>query len=119
MGVHRPADIGALTPLGELVLLGRAGRFVKIAGRRLNLAEIEQVLKSLSGVRDAFVSAHSERADALAAAVNTDHPADVIRAALRERLAAWKIPKKIVAVPAFPLTARGKADTGQLRRMLQ
>jgi acyl-coenzyme A synthetase/AMP-(fatty) acid ligase len=119
LGVYRPADIGALTPLGELVLLGRAGRFVKIAGRRLNLAEIEQVLKSLSGVRDAFVSAHSERADALAAAVNTDHPADVIRAALRERLAAWKIPKKIVAVPAFPLTARGKADTGQLRRMLQ
>ena len=119
LGVHRPADVGAVTSLGELVLLGRAGRFVKIAGRRLNLAEIEQVLKSVPGIRDAFVSAHAERADALAAAVSTDQTADAIRAALRERLAAWKVPKKIVVVPGFPLTARGKTDTTQLRRMLQ
>ncbi|MGH7944089.1 MAG: AMP-binding protein, partial [Opitutaceae bacterium] len=118
LGLHRPADTGRLTPDGELVLLGRAGRFVKLAGRRVSLAEIEQALKSLPGVRDAFVSAHAERADALAAAVNSDQPAEVIRAALRERLAAWKIPKKIVTLPSFPLTVRGKTDAAQLRKLL-
>jgi acyl-coenzyme A synthetase/AMP-(fatty) acid ligase len=117
-GVHRPADIGAMTPEGELVLLGRAGRFVKIAGRRLNLVEIEQALKRVPGVRDALVVAHAERADALAAIAATDQPADAIRTALRERLAAWKIPKKLVTMAAFPLTARGKTDTAELRRIL-
>jgi acyl-coenzyme A synthetase/AMP-(fatty) acid ligase len=117
-GVHRPADIGAMTPEGELALIGRAGRFVKIAGRRLNLAEIEQALRRLPGVRDALVVAHAERADALAAVVATEQPADVIRQALRERIAPWKIPKKLVTLPTFPLTARGKTDTAELRRLV-
>jgi acyl-coenzyme A synthetase/AMP-(fatty) acid ligase len=118
LGVHCPADIGALTAEGELALLGRAGRFVKIAGRRLNLAEVEHALKRLPGVRDALVMAHPERADALAAAVATEQRADAIRIALREKLAAWKIPKKIVTLPAFPLTARGKTDTVQVRELI-
>jgi acyl-coenzyme A synthetase/AMP-(fatty) acid ligase len=118
-GVHRPADLAAITPEGELVLLGRSGRFVKIAGRRLNLAEVERTLKGLPGVRDAYVTAHAERADALAAAVSTDQAVDVIRAGLREHLASWKIPKKIVTLPAFPLTARGKTDTARLRDLLE
>jgi acyl-coenzyme A synthetase/AMP-(fatty) acid ligase len=118
VGAQRPADRGAMTAEGELALLGRAGRFVKIAGRRLNLAEVEQALRRVPGVRDALVVAHADRTDALAAAVATDEAADTIRGVLRERLAAWKIPKKIVTLPAFPLTARGKTDTASLRRML-
>jgi len=118
LGTHRPADIVALTAEGELALLGRAGRFVKIAGRRLNLAEIEHALKRLPGVRDAFVIAHAQRADALAAAVATDDTADALRAKLRETFAAWKVPKKILTLAAFPLTTRGKTDTGQLRAWL-
>lgn len=117
-GAHRMADIAALTPAGELALIGRSGRFVKIAGRRLNLAEVERGLKGLPGVRDALVVTHSGRADALAAAVATEHAAEVLRAGLRERLATWKIPKKIVTLPAFPLTARGKTDTARLRELL-
>ena len=118
LGVHRPADIGAIGATGELTLIGRAGRFVKIAGRRLNLVEIEHALKRIPGVRDAFVIAHAERADALAAAVATEHSADALRATLRERLAAWKIPKKIVTLTAFPVTARGKTDTVRLRQLV-
>jgi acyl-coenzyme A synthetase/AMP-(fatty) acid ligase len=118
LGVHHPADIGALLASGELALTGRAGRFVKIAGRRLNLAEIEHTLKRLPGVRDAWVVAQAERADALAAAVATDETAEALRVALRERLAGWKIPKKIVTLPAFPLNVRGKTDTAELRQII-
>lgn len=118
VGVHSPADLGALTADGELVLLGRAGRFVKIAGRRLNLAEVERALKGVPGVRDAYVVPHRERADALAAAVATELSGEALRTALRERLAAWKIPKKLVTLAAFPVTVRGKTDTAKLREML-
>ena len=117
-GSHRMADIARLTDEGELVLLGRSGRFVKIAGRRLNLAEVERALKSLDGVRDALVVPHAERADTLAAVIASERVASDIRDALRTRLAPWKIPKKILTLPAFPITARGKTDTRQLRALL-
>ncbi|MES2696969.1 MAG: class I adenylate-forming enzyme family protein [Verrucomicrobiota bacterium] len=117
-GEHRMADIGQWTGQGELALIGRMGRFVKIAGRRLNLAEVEQALKRVPGVRDALVVPHTGRADALAAAVATDQTAEALREKLRETLAGWKIPKKIVTLPVFPITARGKTDTAKLRGML-
>ncbi len=118
LGAHRPADLAEIPPSGELTLLGRAGRAVKIAGRRLDLAEVERALKQLPGVRDAFVALHADRAEALAAVVAADEPGESLRVALRERLAAWKIPKKIVTVAALPITARGKTDVALVRAML-
>jgi acyl-coenzyme A synthetase/AMP-(fatty) acid ligase len=117
-GVHRPADLARLNDAGELVLIGRAGRFVKIAGRRLNLAEVEHALKRLPGVRDAYVVAHAERADALAAAVATNRATEELRSALRAQLASWKVPKKLLTLATFPITARGKTDTRRLREQL-
>lgn len=117
-GVHQPADLAALNANGELRLQGRRGRFVKIAGRRLDPGEVENVLKSLPGVRDAWVAAHPGRADALAAVVAGDVSGNELRLALRERLASWKIPKRVLALAAFPLTARGKVDGARLRELL-
>jgi len=117
-GRFRPADRGALNARGELVLLGRAGRMLKIAGRRLDPAEIESALRQLPGVHDAHVAAHGTRADALAAVVAGGVEGTELRELLRPRLAPWKIPKKIVVVRRFPLTARGKPDVGRLRALL-
>jgi acyl-coenzyme A synthetase/AMP-(fatty) acid ligase len=117
-GCFRPADRGELNARGELVLLGRAGRMVKIAGRRLDPAEVERALRQLPGVHDAFVELHRERADTLAAAVATRREAVELRALLRDRIAGWKIPRKFVTLPEFPLTARGKTDTRKLRTLL-
>ena len=117
-GAHLTADIAVPAPGGELVLLGRAGRWVKIAGRRLNLAEVERAMKALPGVRDAFVTLHRGRAEALAAAAATDLAPEAVRTALSAGLAAWKVPKKLLCLPAFPLTARGKTDTAKLRGLL-
>jgi fatty-acyl-CoA synthase len=41
-----------------------------------------------------------------------------VREALRARLAAWKIPRRLIVLPAFPLTARGKPDTRALQKLL-
>jgi acyl-CoA synthetase (AMP-forming)/AMP-acid ligase II len=92
---------------------------VKIAGRRLDPAEVERALRQLPGVDEAFVELHRERADTLAAAVATRLTAAEIRALLQDRIAGWKIPKKLLPLPEFPLTARGKTDTARLRVVLQ
>jgi acyl-CoA synthetase (AMP-forming)/AMP-acid ligase II len=118
-GRHRPADRGELSGLGELRLLGRAGRMMKIAGRRIDLTELETTVRKLPGVRDAFFTAHPHRPEELAAVVASDLDLEGVRAILRRELAPWKVPKKLIALPQFPLTGRGKTDTAALRGMLK
>jgi acyl-CoA synthetase (AMP-forming)/AMP-acid ligase II len=117
-GAHRPADLARPDPAGRIVLLGRRGRMLKLAGRRLDPAEVERALEALPGVREARVAAHPRRSDALAAAVAGEIGADAALAALRARLAAWKIPRRLIVVPEFPRTPRGKIDPRGLRELL-
>ena len=117
-GRYSPADRAALNKLGELVLLGRTDRVVKVAGRRVDLAEIESALRSVPGIRDAFAQMAAGTEAALSAAVVTDLSAAEIRRLLRPRVASWKIPSRIIALPDFPATARGKTDSRKLRQML-
>jgi long-chain acyl-CoA synthetase len=116
IGRHSPADFGRLGGRGELVLLGRAGRLVKIGGRRLDLSEVEQALRRLPGVRDAFAIAEGE---AVAAALAGKISAQRARAELRRRLASWKIPRRLMVLAELPLTARGKIDTRRLTAALR
>ena len=115
---HRPADRGELNEVGELRLLGRAGRMMKIAGRRIDLTELETTVRKLSGIRDAFFTPHPRHPEELAGAVATDLDLEAARAVLRKELAAWKVPKKLIALSHFPITGRGKPDTTALRKLL-
>jgi len=110
-GRFSPADRGELNPDGELVLLGRTGRTVKIAGRRLDLGEVETALRELPGVREALVTAHPQRPDSLAAAVASDWEKLKLRSMIIARLPAWKVPARLIIMKTFPTTARGKIDT--------
>lgn len=116
---HSPADRARLEPDGRIVLLGRAGRLHKIAGRRLNLGELESSLRCLPGIADAFVGPHPEDPEQLAAVLVTTLAPLPLRALLRAHLASWKIPRRLVPVATFPLTARGKPDNRALRTLLQ
>jgi len=117
-GRFSPPDRAALSARGELILLGRTDRVVKVAGRRVDLAQVEAALRSVPGVRDAFVHM-ADGADApLSAAVASRLSSSDIRRLLRARLASWKIPSRIVALAAFPATARGKTDAESLRQIL-
>jgi len=117
-GKHAPADFGRLDARGELVLLGRAGRQIKVAGRRFNPAEMERALRRLPGIRDAFVAALPRRPHALAAAVAGAASQESVRLALRGKVAAWKVPGKVVVLPSFPVTPRGKTDARKLLALL-
>lgn len=115
---HRPADRVRLESDGSLVLLGRTGRLVKIAGRRLDLAELENALRRIPDIADAFVAPHPDDPEHLAAVLATPLAPLPLRALLRAHLAPWKIPRRLVPVAAFPLTARGKPDSAALRALL-
>jgi len=118
-GRFSPADRGELDAAGGLVLLGRAGRTVKIGGRRLDLAEVEKALLALPGVRAACVLPHPQRPDALAAAVACDRTGAALRAELGARLAPWKIPAHILPLAELPVTERGKTDRRAVEALLR
>lgn len=113
-----PADRGSLNEKGELVLRGRSDRVAKIAGRRVNLAEVEAAIRSLQGVRDGFAHMAGDGEPMLAAAASTDLSPREVRRRLRTVLASWKIPTRLVALREFPVTPRGKTDSRKLTQLL-
>lgn len=118
-GSFTPADLALVDERGELVLQGRAGRLVKIAGRRLDLGDLERLLRAVSGVRDAFACVHPDTPDELAAVLATSLDLPSLRTLLRREFAAWKIPRRLVLIAEFPVTARGKTDTRALQALLR
>lgn len=95
-------------------LLGRRGTLVKIAGRRVELAEVTTALRRVPGVDDAWVGAGGRAETVLAAAVASRRTIPELRQALASELPSWKIPKKWLVLPALPQTERGKTDTRAL-----
>jgi acyl-CoA synthetase (AMP-forming)/AMP-acid ligase II/enamine deaminase RidA (YjgF/YER057c/UK114 family) len=118
-GVHRPADRGVISAGGQLHLVGRVGRALKVGGKRLDPAEVEAALKALPGVSDAMVLADPGPGEKLAGiVVSTENPR-AIRGALAARLAPWKIPGRIVPVAEIPVTPRGKPDYARIAALLR
>ena len=111
-------DRVVLDARGGVSLLGRRGLTVKIAGRRVNLAEVSGRLRQLPEVREAWVGVSPGPDPVLVAVVATTQTVAALRAALLADTAAWKIPKKLVVVAALPVTARGKPDTRALQAMV-
>jgi acyl-coenzyme A synthetase/AMP-(fatty) acid ligase len=118
-GRHVLPDCGHWNSHGELVLTGRVGRHANIAGRKVALREIEMVLRSLSGVSDAWCGLGSARGrDYVVAAVETAREVAAVEQAATELLPAWKRPRAWLALAEFPRTARGKTDTRVLALQL-
>jgi len=111
-------DRAVLDARGHVTLLGRRGTTVKVAGRRVNLAEVAERLRRVPGVREAWVGVSAGAEPVLAAVVATERTPVELRLALAPATAAWLIPKKLLVVPALPVTARGKTDSRALQGMV-
>lgn len=111
-------DRARLDARGNVTLSGRRGTTVKVAGRRINLVDVTERLRRVPGVDDVWVGLTTYREPALVAVVATARTPASIRAELAPTTAGWLIPKRMLAVPALPLTARGKTDTRALRQMV-
>nr|MBA3397382.1 hypothetical protein [Deltaproteobacteria bacterium]MDQ3370011.1 phosphopantetheine-binding protein [Myxococcota bacterium] len=99
-------------------ITGRKDSVVKVNGQKVSLYEVEAVLRSLDGVRDACVVVEQIEPDAMiiAAVVLEDNASDLspLRQSLALRLAAHKRPKQLVRVAALPLNHNNKIDRRRL-----
>ncbi|WFU83169.1 AMP-binding protein [Bradyrhizobium sp. CIAT3101] len=122
-GFFRTGDIGRLRD-GAFVYETRAGDAMRLGGFLVAPGEIEDELKSCTGVADAQVVAvdlkGQARCVAFVIAAGTSPHQEVLTARLRERLAGYKVPARIYVVDAFPVTdsANGiKIQRAKLRTM--
>ena len=126
--LYRTGDLARFLPSGELEYLGRIDQQIKLRGFRIELSEIEEVLKGHPGVWQSAVVL-TEGADGDAAkrrlvaffAPNsgvTIEPAE-LSAYLKERLPAPMLPSALLALDELPLSPNGKVDRRALARQAE
>ncbi len=99
---------------GELVLHGRLDDLINVKGKKVDPREIEAVLAGLAGVREVAVlgvpGRGSERVRAVIACRPEELSPEQVLRWCRGHLAAHKVPRSVILVPALPRTSRGKID---------
>ncbi|MEV7616498.1 amino acid adenylation domain-containing protein [Streptomyces sp. NPDC089799] len=113
--LYRTGDVARFGPDGLIELIGRADFQVKIHGLRVELGEIESVLRSHPEVRQSVVVARSNRLVAYVVAEDTAAAAGGIDTGELLRLAAGRLPEymvpaTVVVMEKLPLTPNGKLD---------
>lgn len=113
------ADVLELLDERRFRLFGRANDLIHVAGRRSSLAHLNYHLNSIPGVEDGAFWLPDEVADGVVRPVAfvvapTLSAGDII-AALRQRLEAVFVPRRVVQVKAFPREGTGKLTVRALR----
>lgn len=115
-------DMGAVDVQGYLSILGRAKDLVITGGLNVYPAEVEAALDDLPGVAASAVIGvpHPDFGEAvvacLVAAPKATLTEEAIRSLLRNRLAAFKLPKRVLILDDLPRNAMGKVQKAELRR---
>ena len=124
-GGIRSGDLGERDVDGNIHLRGRSKDVVITGGENVFPIEVEDALSSHPGVAEAAVIGvldreWGERVEAAVVLTATPTPpsAEVLIAHCRERLARYKVPKRIHVLDALPLTGAMKVDKRALREMV-
>ncbi|OAI22284.1 amino acid adenylation domain-containing protein [Methylomonas koyamae] len=119
--LYRTGDLGYFREDGSIVVKGRVDFQVKLRGYRIELEEIDTVLRGHADVQDAVtVVGGGERQQLVSYLVPAAGAAEAaeFRAGLREylaqRLPDYMVPSVFVLLAAMPLNANGKADRSAL-----
>jgi O-succinylbenzoic acid--CoA ligase len=136
-GIDRPivdggwfptGDRGRLDGRGNLHVLGRRSDRIITGGENVDPAEVEHVLETLPAIREACVFGvpDEEWGERVCAAVVPERAEDEealggriegqIRG-LRDRLAAFKLPRGLAVVDSLPRNATGKVDRREAARL--
>jgi len=116
-GFFITGDVGRQDPDGRVWISGRAKDLIISGGYNVYPKEIELVLDELSGVTESAVVGvpHPDFGEGVLAVVQGSGDESAMIAAARQRLAAYKAPKRVVFVDELPRNAMGKVQKNLLR----
>ena len=121
---YRSGDLARNTSKDGLLFHGRADRQVKIRGHRIELQEIEAVIRSVAGTDMVAAVPWPLMKDGLPLGVvaltnRRLAEASAILEECRKRLPEYMVPSELHDVPEWPLNANGKTDYTALRSILK
>jgi malonyl-CoA/methylmalonyl-CoA synthetase len=120
-GWFRTGDMGRWDGDGYLHLVGRSKDLIITGGYNVYPKEIEMIIDDMPGVEESAVIGlpHPDFGEAVTAVVvprrGTTLDPKSMMAALRQRIAGFKVPKRIEVVDALPRNAMGKVQKNVLR----
>jgi malonyl-CoA/methylmalonyl-CoA synthetase len=124
-GWFRTGDVGHFggqgVPDGYLTLVGRSKDLIISGGYNVYPKEVEGYIDEMPGVVESAVIGlpHPDFGEAVAAVVVTRKPAAFdtagVLSALKERIANYKVPKRVFVVEDLPRNAMGKVQKNVLR----
>jgi acyl-coenzyme A synthetase/AMP-(fatty) acid ligase/acyl carrier protein len=120
--LYKTGDLMRWLPNGQIEFVGRNDFQIKVRGFRVELGEIESVLRAHESVREAVVVARTDARDdayltAYVVAARGPLPAaGELRAFLKEKLPEYMLPSVYVVLDKLPLTPHGKVDRQALPR---
>lgn len=122
-GFFNTGDQGRIDD-GYVSIVGRAKDLIISGGLNVYPIEVEQVLNECEGVREAAVIGvpHADFGEAVVAVcIGEAHALDEerVRQFARERLAAFKLPKRVITVDDLPRNAMGKVQKNLLRERFE
>jgi amino acid adenylation domain-containing protein len=119
--LYRTGDLARFLPDGNIEFLGRIDHQVKVRGFRVEPAEVEATIKSLSGVKEAVVVPEDSRSGEkiLAAYVVADSTlgSNQLRSLLRQEIPDYMVPSRVLMLESLPLNRNGKVDLPALAAM--
>jgi acyl-CoA synthetase (AMP-forming)/AMP-acid ligase II len=125
-GFYRTGDLGRLDGDGFLFYHGRSDDMFKVRGATVYPSEVEQALREIAGVDNAFVTnvsgTQGHQVGAVVVCDTATHTAELLRAAARKLLSSFKVPTIWVLVDsddAIPRGPTGKVDARWLRESLR
>lgn len=105
----------------RFILLGRADGIVKVAGKRVDLLDVQNKIKTLPTVSDVVVLAiptKQGRESVIAAVIACDLTETYVRKLLMEMLEPYAVPRRIKIVSSLTRTATGKIDRRRIEQLL-
>jgi acyl-CoA synthetase (AMP-forming)/AMP-acid ligase II len=117
-------DVGRIDERGLLYLVDRKKDVIISGGENVYSPEVEDALSAVDGVAAcAVVGVPDERwGEAVCAVVvptaGASPTLEALQDGVRQRLARYKVPRRLVLLPALPVLASGKVDKKRLRAEL-
>ncbi len=124
-GFYPTGDLGRLDEEGFLFYHGRCDDMFKVSGATVYPGEVERVLRTLDGVRSAFVTnvptPAGQRVGAAVVCTDRALTAERLRESARNLLSSFKVPTVLLLLKSdddIPRGGTGKVDVPRLRAML-
>jgi acyl-CoA synthetase (AMP-forming)/AMP-acid ligase II len=114
--IFKTGDIVRQREDGEIVFVGRRDGMVKIRGFRVELKEVEAVIREFPGIKDATVHAFDTEGEGggkyIAAYVVSDTPVDIeaLHAFVRDKKPPYMVPEVTMQIDAIPMNQNQKVD---------